>query len=204
MVNTVLNKVFNSRDITFHSFALASFSVARDIYHTENNFLLIDIGGEITDISLVRGGVLLETISFPAGKNSLLRGIAKALNTIPEEAHSLVRVNVERKNNRKNDEIKRAFDKAEIEWQSSLQKALGDLSGGLSLPKTIFLTADSDLGEWFKGSILSDSLSQQTFVPGEFSVILLNEKVLSQYYKVAKDVKHDLFWLLNHYFSTKY
>ena len=33
---------------------MASFTVARDMFMQQDNFLLVDIGGEVTDISMIK------------------------------------------------------------------------------------------------------------------------------------------------------
>lgn len=202
MVTEVFEKVFNTREISFHSFALASFSVIRDIFHTEENYLIMDISGEITDISLVREGVLLETVSFPIGKFSMLRGIAHALKTIPEEAHSLIRLHFE-SNKKSTPAVKKELEAAEKEWQSMLSRALSDLSGGILLPKTVFLTVDSDLGEWFRNIISGDTLSQERFTAGPLSVVMLNGAKFHKYYNVQKGVESDSFLGLETLFFHK-
>ena len=202
MVTEVFEKVFNTREISFHSFALTSFSVIRDIFHAEENFLIMDISGEITDISLIREGVLLETVSFPIGKFSMLRRIAYALKTIPEEAHSLVRLHFESKR-KGTPAVEKELEAAEKEWQSMLGQALTDLSEGILLPKTVFLTVDSDLGEWFRCIISGYALGQESFTAGPFSVVTLNGTKFHKYYDVRKGVESDSFLGLETLFFHK-
>lgn len=202
MVTEVFEKVFNTRKISFHSFTLASFSVIRDIFHTEENFLIIDISGEITEISLIREGVLLETVSFPIGKYSMLRGIASALRTIPEEAHSLIRLHFEGKK-KGTPAVEKYLNVAEKEWQATLSRALTDLSGGLSLPRTVFLTVDSDLGGWFKNIISGETLGHEAFATGPFSVVMLDGTKFHNYYTLQKGVPSDSFLGLETLFFHK-
>ena len=49
-----IGKHFYSQNIKFASFAVASFAVARDLFVNQDSFLLIDIGGEVTDISMIK------------------------------------------------------------------------------------------------------------------------------------------------------
>ncbi len=105
----VLEKIFHSHTIAFHSFALTSFSAIRDIFHSEEDFLLVDVGGEVTDVSLVRRGILLETVSFPTGKNFLLRSVVLDLNTIPEEAHTLIRMFLDNKESKESGKLQKVL-----------------------------------------------------------------------------------------------
>ena len=68
-IKDILETVFTSSDVSFNTFALASFSVVRDIFKTEKNFLLLDISGEMTDIILVRNETITKIASFKLGRN---------------------------------------------------------------------------------------------------------------------------------------
>ena len=59
-----ISKHFHLKQIKFSSFVLSFFTVARDFYPKQENFLLVDIGGEMTDISMVKKNTLRESISF--------------------------------------------------------------------------------------------------------------------------------------------
>ena len=64
-------KYFNFRSSNFHSFALSSFSAIREIYSDKENFMFIDVHGELTDLSVIKDSVLVENFSFPEGKTFL-------------------------------------------------------------------------------------------------------------------------------------
>ncbi|MBI2046449.1 MAG: hypothetical protein HYT28_03465 [Parcubacteria group bacterium] len=73
-----------------HSLAFISFSALRDIYPERDHFLMCDIGGEITEVSLIRDGYLVETVSFPKGRMTLLRDMVSSLGRPPEEVMSML------------------------------------------------------------------------------------------------------------------
>ena len=53
-VEETIRKYFHFEAIKFSSFAMASFTVLRDKFVNQQNFLLVDIGGEMTDIFLAK------------------------------------------------------------------------------------------------------------------------------------------------------
>ena len=53
-IKTVINKYFHIENIKFCSFAMASFTVSRDMFVHQESFMLVNIGGEITDISMIK------------------------------------------------------------------------------------------------------------------------------------------------------
>ena len=109
-VRDIIEKIFNTDNILYNSFALASFSVTRDVFSAEKDFLLMDISGEVSDIMLIRDDVIVKTSTFPLGSNFLIRKTAEALNIIPEEAHSLIRLFFEQKGlNTEHQDIRKAL-----------------------------------------------------------------------------------------------
>jgi len=199
----VLEKIFHSHAIAFHSFALASFSVIRDVFHSEEDFILVDVGGEVTDVSLVRKGILLETVSFPTGKNFLIRSVVLDLNTIPEEAHTLIRMFLDNKASQGSEKLQKVLVDAEKVWLKSVQHALVEVGDSQLLPRTAFLTADPDLGVWFKNILQKDDFKQYTFTNEPFAVVTVGKRELYQHYTLAKGVPPDSFLALETLFLQK-
>ncbi|MFA5841661.1 MAG: hypothetical protein WC835_01700 [Candidatus Paceibacterota bacterium] len=114
---------FPHSKISFHSFPLAYFDAIRDIFPDKNDFLLLDVSGEITDVSLVRKGVLLETVSFPMGRNFILRRVASGLKRTVPEGLSLISmflsgaIDAETRN-----KIYRIMSTLKKEWLAEFQK----------------------------------------------------------------------------------
>ncbi len=74
----------------FHTSPFVFFNVLKNVIDLEKGALIIDVGGEITDVVLIRNGVLEEAISFSKGENFLIRRIASVFRVSPEEASSLL------------------------------------------------------------------------------------------------------------------
>ena len=181
-IKDILETVFTSSDVSFNTFALASFSVVRDIFKTEKNFLLLDISGEMTDIILVRNETITKIASFKLGRNFLIRKTASSLNTIVEEAHSLIRLFMDGKSkDTESEKIKVILNEAKGEWLSFLRKILSDFSEGFSLPKTVLLTVDTDMGRWFIDIIKNDEFSSHTLAEEPFTVVELSSRILNEY-----------------------
>jgi len=203
-INKILSEVFYTDDISFHSFALVSFSVVRDIFNVEKNFILMDIRGEVTNISLIRNETLYSTASFPLGRNFLTREVASALNTVPEEANSLIRISLEGKfGSSESTKINTVLIDAQKRWLSSFRETLTDLSEGLSLPSMVFLTVDEDIGKWFNDAIKNEEFVGYTLAERPFTVITLSEKQLLKYCVTIGESRCDPFLALEALFFHK-
>jgi len=77
---------FGVMPLLFRSFPFVAFNALKDVVDISRDLLIIDIGGEITDLVMIKGGILEEVISFPFGENILVRRIASVFNFSPEES----------------------------------------------------------------------------------------------------------------------
>ena len=85
---SVIRDHFHRDEVKFSSLAIASFTTVRDLYAL-SDFLLVNIGGEITAVALVKKDILSESSSFPMGRNFIIREAARGLSTTLQEAKNL-------------------------------------------------------------------------------------------------------------------
>jgi hypothetical protein len=208
----VLNKIkeaigthFNYEGIKFSSFAMASFTVARDIFSNHEDFLLIDIGGEVTDISMVKKEVLRESTSFPMGPNFMIRGVAKELNCSMTEAKSLISLYKDGHAEGATEyKLESVIGKLRLGWLKNFQESLISLSSDISIPSTIFVNVDQDLAGFFSDTIKSEQLNQYTITDSKFKVIFLGTEVLHNVAIFDKDVTRDPFLIIEAVYINRF
>lgn len=200
-------RVFGLKDVTFHAFPLTAFVVIRDIFVNKDNFLFLDITGEITDVSLVKSDVLTGVRSFPFGKNFVIRRISSHHNAPPEEAMSLFNMVGSGKSDAKTREkLDVVLLEAKKEWLSAFSKAMIDVTNGHPVPNTIFFTADDEVAEYFSKALETEKfacfgLSDSTMMDVRF----LNAKTLENFCKFSKkyekgDIDKDAFLIIESIF----
>lgn len=178
-IENEIGKYFHSNPIKFFSFAMASFAVVRDLYVDKENFLLVDIGGEITDISMVKKNILGESITFPLGRNFLIRGVASEMGCTLDEADSLISLlkdgHAEEKVLSKLTTVLNGLRK---EWLKNFQDSLANISKDISVPSTIYIAIDKDLADFFLETIKTEQFSQYTLTESKFEVTFLDAQTL--------------------------
>jgi hypothetical protein len=178
-IETTIEKYFHKVSIRFSSFAVAAFTVVRDMEVGKEDFLVLDIGGEITDISMVKKNILRESASFPLGRNFLIRGVAVALGTSLEEASSLITLygsgHAEEETRVK---MKKIMTDLGNEWLKKFQECLANLSNDISVPSRIYMANDKDLADFFIETIKTEKFSQYTLTESKFEVVFLDTKML--------------------------
>jgi cell division ATPase FtsA len=202
-VKKALRNVFSYRRINFHSFALSSFSVFRDLFPYNKESLVIDVSGEVTEISFVRNDIIQETIAFPWGKNVLIRKVAKGLKTFPNEAVTLLKIFLEGKS----DDyvfsmITAILEEAENEWGWHFSDALARRSRSVEVTN-VFLTADEDLGKWFESIIRKNSFGRMAGSDKDPVVYSLRGDELEKICAFNKHVSKDPFLSLETVYMNK-
>ena len=120
-----IQKFFVHTPLRFATSPLVVFKVLNDIIDSKEGFLIMDIGGETTEINLIRNNALEQSASFPTGNNLLFRKVVVALNTFLKEASSIVRgLCQSHRTLESSDKIAAAIKDSVGEWRDSLKSSL--------------------------------------------------------------------------------
>jgi len=178
-IEETIAKHFYLKQIQFSSFVMASFTVVRDMHTQQENFLLVDISGEVTDISMIKKNVLRDSISFPLGRNFLTRGVSSSLGCALNEANSLISLfKDEHTEKTLAKKLALIINRLKAEWLRKFQESLADLSNDISIPATIYIIVDKDLTDFFSETIKTEQFNQYTLTESKFKVIFLNTELL--------------------------
>lgn len=205
-VTDAVSKHFHHKiEIKFSSFMVSVFAVTRDLFANQDNFLIFDIGGEITDISMIKKDIMGSSISFPVGLNFMARGISQAMKCSLDEAKSLMSLYKEGHASALTEEtLKPAVNKLRTEWLNQLQVALANLSNDISIPATIFLTVDLNYADFFSDLIKKEQFSQYTLTESKFTIRFLGNEELHDAVTFEKDVHRDAFLVLESIYINRF
>ncbi len=196
---------FHFKDVKFSSFALSSFAVVRDMYINQENFLLIDIGGEMTDISMVKKNTLQGSISFPLGRNFITRGVASALHCSLSEAESFISLfKDEHATESVAKKLQSFIGKLKVEWLQKFQESLANLSNDISVPATIYIAVDEDLADFFRQIIEVEQFNQYTLTESKFKVIFLAVEIFHGLAQFKENVIRDPFLIIDSIYINRF
>jgi hypothetical protein len=143
--------------------------IAADAAKPAEDALLVEVGGQVTSVSIVRNGSLCGSRIVPYGTHDLLLAIAPDATT-SKEAHDAYTVYLKQRtaNDHPHSE---GYEKAGAQWQAALLEEMVILSQGVTLPKKALLSA-SGFQEPY-----TEFLARPTIVPGvrteqSFDVVL--------------------------------
>jgi len=189
---------FGDIPLSFKTFPFIAFQILNSTINNQEGLILVDIGGEITDISLIRNNCLEETISFPRGKNFLLRRIASEFKTFSQEADSILQTYLKGHSLKGDSEkISKIIEEVKKDWGNFFEIAVKNIAEnpptGGPLPQTLFLMGDEVIGGQFIKCAEEERFSQYTFLGKPFNTKrLLDEDQL------------DVFLMLEALFANKF
>ncbi|KKS24415.1 MAG: hypothetical protein UU82_C0006G0013 [Candidatus Nomurabacteria bacterium GW2011_GWC2_41_8] len=204
-IEDTISKHFHFKQITFSSFVMASFTVVRDMYMQKGDFLLVDIGGEMTDISMIKKNILRESISFPLGRNFLTRGVASNLGCTLDEADPLISLFKDK--HAEKSVVKKLtpiMDQLKTEWLKKFQESLANLSNDLSIPATIYIAIDKDLADFFSETIKTEQFNQYTLTESKFEIIFLNTQMLHDTAVFEENVIREPFLIIDSIYINRF
>ncbi len=204
-IEEAIKKHFNFKEIHFSSFALSSFAVIRDMYVHSENFLLINIGGEVTDISMIKKNILHESISFPLGLNFIIRGVASSFRSSLSQAKSLI--SLFKDGHAEESVVKKLtpiMDKLKKEWLVKFQESLSNLSHDISVPATIYLAVDKEMATFFSEIIKNEQFNQYTLTESKFQVVFLGPEVFHGMAVFKENVVRDPFLIIDSIYINRF
>lgn len=155
-IEAELRKAFPGATVSFHSFLFEAFAVLRAV-RDESGFVLLDIGGEITDAAIVRQGGFSFIGSFPYGALSFVRSVSDNLHGTSANAASRSTLFVKGElSTEETSSFREVFLKAAGEWENGYRRLLESAALEIPVPHTTFIIADKEPLGWFE-HILSDS-----------------------------------------------
>lgn len=170
-------------NIMMHSFPLVLFSTIRDNFDSGADFILINIGSEMTDISLINDNTIKSVASFPFGKNTIIRHISKSFKISEEIAESqLVMYLSEKVNDTVFTSIQSLILDLEKEWAVYFEDALLALSENTIWPMKTFVLVNKETSPIFINFLKLYKADATSNFRKNAEIIEVEESVISHLY----------------------
>ena len=204
-ITEVVGRHFHAGPIKFLSSTLASFTIVRDIHAEQENFLLVDVGGEVTDISVVKKNIPRGSATFPLGRNFFTRGVAARLGLSLGEADPLISLfkdgHAERSVRKK---LEPVMNQLKAEWLSGFQESLSEIGSGISIPATVYLAVGSGMADFFSQIIQSEQFNQYSRTESKFEIIALNAELLHGAAAFGDNVTREAFLVIDAVYINRF
>jgi hypothetical protein len=196
-----IEKYFHS-NISMHSFLFGAYVVTKQFLQTQHNHVLMDIGGEVTEMGIVRDDILMQTVSLPVGRHHLLRHIAKKLQVSLGEARSLLRMHQQSSLSEvRSYEVAPVIDEAVAVWTEQLRGVLHEMSRTSLIPDVLFLHAEDDVLDIFEEALISEDFHHYISSHDAFHVVPMTIETLRGRV-IDREMRHDPFLIISTLFSS--
>lgn len=149
----IVKNVFHQDQVRFHSASLAIFaSLLRTRPQAHSSLVLLEVGGEVTELSFINQGLIQESFSFPLGSHSLVRDRVQKAQLSPAVAKSHLELGHAK------------ADTAEQAWQEQLLTGLKQVvQHGFWSGEVVLLVEDQALCTRFAELLSSELFSKLSF-----------------------------------------
>lgn len=196
---------FGDIPLSLRTFPFVAFQILNSVIESQEGSVLVDIGGEITDISLIRKNFLEETISFPRGRNFLLRKIASEFKTFSQEANSILQTYLKGHSLKGDSEkISKIIEEAKRDWGNFFEAAIKNISEKGPLPQNLFLMGDEIIGGQFVKCAEEERFSQYTSLSKPFNTKRIIDEEFMHYFDFKLTDQLDIFLMLEALFANKF
>jgi len=145
-IQKVIDSHFHISQAEMSTFPLAAFTVFTGSLPKLKDFLIVDVRGEVTDLTLVQDGILMDNVSFSQSKNSLVRSVSDNLQQSFHGALSSLKIVLRNHGTAKfQDGIGKLIESFKTAWSDLYIKTIRDMLAEKGVPKTVFIIGDLEL-----------------------------------------------------------
>lgn len=181
-------KMLTGTKLTQYSFMLPYFFVMQEINEPDQDYCLVDITYEATEIGLVRNGVLTYCTHTPYGAFSIAREVSNILSVPLEEAFGYLQ-DFELRDLKQNWTAaqKEGVDAVIEAFQQRLSQLFRDTGDTLAVPKRIYVHGNMDTEPFFNEQILTGAKSATKM---QHAVYNVSKELLIKHYpsNVAEEI----------------
>ncbi|MDB5189881.1 MAG: hypothetical protein JWN49_207 [Parcubacteria group bacterium] len=195
-IRTRVRKWYHTHEITFVAFAPATYTVLRDLYPHEKDFLILDVSGEGTDLAFVKAGLLVDVGTLPKGIHQLLDATRGAERMTIDEESGNARVPSEQPGYISPDRNARFVIRTEAvkkEWLTGLTDLFKQFAQNHALPRTLFLLADPNARDYLRRSLDTDALHSLWLSDEPLSLISVLPEQFAPYVQARGNAEGDIF-----------
>lgn len=203
-VKKVVGEVCGTSRYTLQSFPMVLYTAVRDMMVIGDDFVLVDIGGEVTDIVFVHDSVPERTYSIPLGHNTIVRHVAGVLGTSLLQGRSALDMLAKGTlDTEAAEHMKVAIGEVMAKFRGALGEIVSEQAREFMLPERVFLTIDTAPVEWLYAHLGSRTLGRMTIDSYTTQPIMLTDTLLAGYVEHIRGIRRDTFLSLEAIFLQK-
>ena len=206
IVRKELGMAYHRKDVVYNTFTFAAWQAARaTILAGQPDLTFIDIGGEVSEWTLIEGECLVESISVPIGAHTIVRDIAGTFHVDLEEARTLYEAYQEKRVSMVVDKkISEVLSGVRAKWLTYISGIIQKMSSTHVIPTRFCVVGVPETARLFCEALGSPEIQALSVVPGTNVCVLPLSSDLAQYYQETNPGGPDIFQAFEIIFIDKY
>lgn len=158
-------------DVEFHTSVFAGYFSLSHVADVPEDYMILDVRGETTDLVVVRNGYIEETVSLPMGDHSIVRAFAELLGKPPLHTEELLSMYTAGELDEATTALITRYKAEALEHVESLFiKAFGHIAERGLLPYHVYLYAQSEYSDWYYTILRDSKFSEHVMLGKAFDV----------------------------------
>jgi hypothetical protein len=204
-LSRIITKNLHTNKIDFHSFTFVLSDVVRSIALDKRGFVAINIEDEISEISVIRDGIVEDIASFPVGVSLLTRIIMDRFSVSHDQAISDLKLFVSGMGTSEMmSKMEEVADRTRMIWSDLFYQTMKKMSYRHLLPDTFYIVTEETCKDIFKEFIKKTDISNLLAANKPPRVECMEPKVFASLCKNISDCPDDLHFLVGAVFSDKF
>jgi hypothetical protein len=176
---------FDAIPVSFHSFSTTTTPIIRGIFNNPEETVVCSIGGEVTELMLLKEGVIKGHATTPHGFSTILRTLKSHAGISQAEALSVLNLSQRTREHLWAEAINTSLSHFAKELKGAAAQIVTN-----ERPQQIFILSPKGTSDWFARSLTEDASLHELFSPGS-TIRGVTEKYVSPHlsgHKVRPDV----------------
>lgn len=175
-----LEKSYGGVSIGFTTSPYATFVVARDFLKASHEFVIVDVGEEVTDVAFIKDGLFLYQHSFPTGIYEFYRNLVAGGVASHTEAGALIESFSQGKlSATTTSAVQKGLDNFGEIWQKAFQQVINDGGLAMKMASDCFVICDHRFGNFFSTMLGKDLLLKDVSSSTYISPVAITYELLS-------------------------
>ena len=189
-IEDTIHKTFKAK-IKFTSQMFTDFIVVRNISDLQNDFIILNFGEDVSEVTIMKDDFMSGTAFFPYGFNSIIKTVSNISQKSSHEVKSLFNLyHGGYLSGPEHEKFTLSAHQAGLLWYGEFRNALLDLVPTRYLPNHVFLTGNIEMKNWIENYI-EKTVPEFTTLHNNFNVIIGDSRTLHPFVEFAENVDRD-------------
>lgn len=143
-IHEVTRKSFHHKNIDIYAYLPELYAAVKDVAPLTRDYLVFDVGADVSDIVLVKHGILVSSAVYASGMRNILDAVHKSglsSHSIPTNEHAVLDAG-------RNATFGDTTQLAKTAWIEGMKVTLGAIAKEEPLPRLVFVSSESAVSDF--------------------------------------------------------